>query len=197
MSTKLGAHQGDVMKKDIKLAVVSAIIGSIASLALGSTFGFIGKKANVAITDAQVLQAVEKLSKNNKFITGIREGIKSCAHEYDSGWFSLRNDQTVTKDTKFNSLPSTFVAYYKTEDGDVFPWGLNQYGDAFQSNGALLNFDNSGKLYVRTPSPSPASKGKTHRGYILHVGAYRNKDDTGVQEIFRVKNVEFRIIACK
>ena len=131
------------------------------------------------------------------FKTSVAITVSVRSFDYDTGWFALRLDETEVKDTGFGSIPINFTAYYKTDDGHVLPWGMNQYGDKFQSNGVLIDFDEDGKIYVRTPSKSPASRGEYHNGYLLHVGAFRNRGDTGPEEIFHVKNAEFRIIAWK
>jgi len=111
---------------------------------------------------------------------------------YDSGWFSIAQfGQTYKKQIGFTGLPKFIMAYYKRSNGQIFPWGLNQYGDANQGNGVLLDFDGNGNLYVRLPSGNSAGNN------VLHIGFYRNRANDGDEKINNETNVQFRVLLWK
>lgn len=108
---------------------------------------------------------------------------------YESDWIKLkRKCHTISEDIGFDGLPSMMMAFYKLKDGSIFPWGINQYGDANQSNGVLLDFDQKGKLYIRHPCGS--KKGDN----VLHLGWYQNRNNSDYEEIVNRKEVDIKIL---
>ena len=117
------------------------------------------------------------------------------AADFDSGWMNIGSKcATFSREIDFSSPPRLFTAYYKISEGDsewIFPWGLNQYGDVHQTNGVLLDFDNKGNVYIRLPCGSPEGNN------ALHLGWYKNRQNSGNQRITNRDNVQFRFLLWK
>lgn len=110
---------------------------------------------------------------------------------YDSGWFNIACDKTYQLNLGFTGFPKQLNAYYKLSNGQIIPWGVNHYGDAYQMNGAVLDYDATGKIYVRTSTPN----GSYICG-LFHVGYTRNRLDNGFDDLFNQNTgVQFRVIA--
>ena len=110
---------------------------------------------------------------------------------YDSDWIRIKPQcDTIEKRIGFDGLPKFVQAFYKIDDS-TFPWGLNQYGDAHQSNGVLIDFDEEGAVFIRLPC---SSKGADN---VLHVGEYQNRNNSGIEAIFNRNDVSFRVLVWK
>ena len=68
-------------------------------------------------------------------------------------------------------------------------WGLNQYGDSNQGNGVMIDFYESGTLYVRLPCGNSGNNNA--------VGHYRNRANDGNEVIYNQENVQFRVMVWK
>jgi hypothetical protein len=109
---------------------------------------------------------------------------------YDSGWFAINSScNTYNLSLGFSGLPRLISAYYKRSNGQVFPWGLNQYGDANQGNGVLLDLDEAGTLYVRLPCGNAGGSSPIHLGY------YRSRDNSSNENLFSQTDLQFRVLA--
>ena len=93
--------------------------------------------------------------------------------DYDSDWKTLTKCNTLTiDDLEFEDVPSLVMAFYKikTRNGEesIIPWGINQYGDSWQTNGVLLDFEKNVSedkiyLHIRTPCRYPKERRKEKR----------------------------------
>lgn len=103
--------------------------------------------------------------------------------DFDTGWFDVAPRQrTYTFELGFKDLPRNITAYYRRENGQIFPWGLSQYG----SHGILLDFDGDGEMFVRLSN-----------GYGLHMGYYWNREDSKNELIYHQENLDFRVMLWK
>lgn len=107
--------------------------------------------------------------------------------DYDSNWVRIqRNCRVYPMRIGFGGLPEHVTAYYRINEDIVVPWGMNQAG---HSNGALLDFDGDGILYVRLPCGN-------NRARQLDFGSYRSRDDER-DKVYNDENVEIRILLWK
>jgi len=111
--------------------------------------------------------------------------------DYDSGWFDVEVGNTYIKKIGFTGLPKLVTAYYKRSNGQILLWGVNQFGYLYDdwkmvTVGIVLDFDEDGNLYVRTPSVSPYNS-------LLSLHNYRNRSNDGDENIWAETNCKFRI----
>lgn len=110
---------------------------------------------------------------------------------FDTGWIAVaQNCQTYTySSTGLSGLPKLMSGYFKKSTGEIFPWGINQYGDSAQANGPLIDYDESnGNIYIRLPC------GNANGNNVLHVGSYRDRTNTTNETIFNQTSVQFRVM---
>ncbi|OQX16204.1 MAG: hypothetical protein BWK80_40350, partial [Desulfobacteraceae bacterium IS3] len=118
--------------------------------------------------------------------------------DYDSGWFDIAPGTTYKKTVTFTGLPKLVTAYYKRSNGQILLWGLNQGSYYFQvgtagittASGVLLDFDENGSLYVRTPSGNNYNE-------ILSPFTYRNRNSDANESINGEKAAQFKVLLWK
>jgi len=115
--------------------------------------------------------------------------------DYDSEWFDVEAGNTYAKEVGFTGLPKLITAYYKRSNGQIIPWGVSQWNYSYSGKtvlaGIVLDFDEEGLLYVRTPS------GNTYNS-ILDFGRCSNRDNDGNEYIHgESKGVQFRFFLWK
>ncbi|QTA90594.1 hypothetical protein [Desulfonema magnum] len=117
--------------------------------------------------------------------------------DYDSGWFDVEAGNTYAKEVGFIGLPRLITSYYKRSNGQIIPWGVSQFGYQYSDKnvitGIVLDFDEAGHLYVRTPS------GNSYN-FILDLGAYRNRTNDGNDGYRQMRDstgVQFRLLLWK
>ncbi len=117
--------------------------------------------------------------------------------DYDSGWFDVEAGNTYEKQIGFTELPKFITAYYKRPNGQVIPWGVSQWGYTYSGKdviaGIVLDFDETGNLYVRTPSGNAYN-------FIIDLGAYRNRSNDGNNTFGQMRDstgVQFRVFLWK
>lgn len=126
---------------------------------------------------------------NSKVISEIRA---AKAASFDSGWVKLKqNCETIQKAIGFKGLPTRITGYYKLSNGSIFPWGMNQYGDANQSNGVLLDFDEQGNIFIRLPCGTKSGNN------VVHLGWYQNRENSAYEVLINRTDVHFRVILWK
>jgi hypothetical protein len=147
-------------------------------------------ESSQALRNSQnVIEDVTKLLSKDKTL---REEIAASAKQpdFDSNWFLLGTaNKTHRFQLGFAGLPRHVTAYYKTRDGNIIPWGVNQYGCKNYVNGVILDFDESGVLYIRAPV-----SGSPYTVRNLYLGFYRNREDSDAQDLFNVDPVQFRVM---
>jgi len=117
--------------------------------------------------------------------------------DYDSGWFDVAPGITYKKSVGFTGLPKLVTAYYKRPNGQILVWGLSQatYSDTdgfstgIFGSGVILDFDESGSLYVRSPS------GNTYNS-ILYALTYRNRNSDANETIGETA-AQFKVLLWK
>ncbi len=125
---------------------------------------------------------------------------KMSAADYTSDWREIKSCETQKiADLPFHVIPSIVMAYYKikTKPGEelVIPWGVNQYGDSWQTNGVLLDFEhnvseNKVYLYIRTPCRGGDF---TEGDSLVHLGRYKDRFDDKESEIRAIKQARFLV----
>ncbi len=115
--------------------------------------------------------------------------------DYDSEWFDVEVGNTYEKEIGFTGLPKFITAYYKRPNGQVLLWGMTEFslysGGSYWMSGILLDFDENGFLYVRTPS------GNTYNR-LLNLVNYRNRGNDGNESINENENVvQFKVLLWK
>ena len=174
--------------------VATAVLGSFITLALigiwslassGGLVRILGGLTENDLSRPKIVQLIKSASSSGMGGTQL----------YDSGWIELRrNCYSEVREIGFSDLPNGMMAYYKiNEDGieSIFPWGINQYGDANQTNGVLLDFDGEGKAYIRLPC------GAASGNNVLHLGWYKNRNNSDNNEIANRTDVQFRFMVWK
>ncbi len=120
--------------------------------------------------------------------------------DFDTQWFDVVTGETYTFDLKeygdgFTDIPKFVTAYYKRSNGQIFIWGLNQFDSSHVNSntvsGILIDFDETGKLYVRTPYGNATNS-------ILYLPKYSNRSNDGYESIpYNEQNIQFRVLLWK
>jgi|GEM_PF-2364044 len=115
--------------------------------------------------------------------------LKRSEPNFDSGWFRLAEScKTYEFIKQFDGLPSQVTAFYRLTNGEILTWGMNQYGDSYESNGVIIDFDEWDRAFVRLPC------GNRNSNNNVHIGSYRNRNDNGSDVLYHQQNVDFRIM---
>ena len=125
---------------------------------------------------------------------------RTSTADYTVDWREIQSCETQKiTDIPFQEIPSIVVAYYKikTESGEelIIPWGVNQYGDSWQTNGVLLDFEHNVSedqvyLYIRTPCLGGEF---VKNNSLVHLGKYKDRFNDGETEIRSIKQAKFLV----
>jgi len=142
---------------------------------------------------------INELSAKNDELSAKVTALESSAGklppaDYDSGWFDVAAGNSYEKQIGFTGLPKLVTAYYKLANGQIFSWGLNSEsftnssGSRYQA-GIVLDFNENGSLYVRTPS------GNSYN-YLFYLNWLRNRTNNG-NESLGATSGQFRVLLWK
>ena len=181
--------------------VASGAAGSILALIIVAILGWASTGGLIDVLNG--VTDDELKSEINKLIQAPGLPRLSGTQTFDTDWIPIgMNCKTEARDIEFDKeyndsgdfLNMMISAYYKFNyNGQeyIFPWGLNQYGDTLQGNGALLDLDEENrKLYVRLPCDN--NKGN----HAIHLEKYQNRSDNGIDHFNAgyIQNIQFRVI---
>ena len=129
---------------------------------------------------------------------------KISAADYIGEWREIKSCETQKiTDLPFQEIPSIVMAYYKinTKSGEelIIPWGINQYGDSWQTNGVLLDFEHNVSedqvyLYIRTPCLGGKFRGNDA---LVHLGRYKDRYNDKSSAILSIKQAKFLVMMWK
>jgi len=145
-------------------------------------------------------QKVNELSAKNDELSAKVTALESSAGklspaDYDSGWFDVAVGNTYEKKIGFTGLPRLVTAYHKHPNGQILSWGLtsesftNPNNDRIYKAGIILDFNENGSLYVRSPS------GNSYN-YLFYLCWYRNRTNNG-NEFLSATTGQFRVLLWK
>lgn len=138
----------------------------------------------------------EEINKLKSEIDELKQTTGLPPADYDTGWFYVASDKTYKKSVGFTGIPKFITAYYKRSNGQIYPWGCTQFTARKPENaeywmaGVLLDFDENGFLYLRTPSGNG-------NNYVFHLARYRNRADDNYESIYPESDVQFRVLLWK
>ncbi|MDB4292287.1 hypothetical protein N9954_02700 [Maribacter sp.] len=199
---ELTNKQSKTSEKLNNIANTLYVIGVVATV-FGISGAYVYKSLNTARKEITELQKDKE--KYKKELIAIREieeakylefveSTNSDNPDFDTDWISLKKSTTVKYTTGFSEIPKLITGYYRIDEDLIIPWGVNQYGDSYSVNGVLIDFDDSGNLYIRTPKPVDR-----YDGFPIHIGYFNHRTNSGTLDLFdkSVDDVEFRVMAWK
>jgi hypothetical protein len=190
-------------------ALLSGIISALVSIALALIASYTTirtKEAELKLTKSDLDGARHEAAEARKEVGSLRAAVDSIRTtlakevaelsigkkpDLDSGWLEIpANCKTLEQPIKLTDVPRVISAYYRLKtSGETFPLGTNQYGDANQTNGVLVDVDvQNGKVFVRLPC------GSLEGNNAVHLGRYNGRNGMPGQAILNRTDVQFRLL---